>query len=365
MGGRDNVGAFEQVFPRAVIAKLFAESQRRDLRHRRYGALHRHDVVTARGEFPVEMGRWYEIRQHRAERASWDAYLEAAAATGVLDDDVIARLQGDEEDHVRSALAECMVAWLFAGRLGLRLTARPPGRGMRRPEYRVDHPATPFIAEVKAPREDDVPDGVWCGNGAPKLEASLIEANKQFAAGDANVLVMAPQLQVPVTNDRYQFVMAFLGEFELVVTIDRRTGGPAGPCENRFSPKGRFTRYDKQKGEPRFTRVSAAVVVEETFIDPVVHRGPFTRAEVRDAAARGDNRPLWERLAYEWTEPSRSSEQMWIGHNVFVIHNPYAKHPIDRAVFGDFPQLVRVDDEDGSGFVMAWTDGHRIGPGHD
>lgn len=358
------MGAIEQVFPAEVIARLFADSRRPNRRDRYYGARHRHEILTARGEFPSERDRWYEIRQRRAERAAWDAYLEAAADTGVLDDDVIARLRGDDEDHVRSALTECMVAWLFARRLGLQLTARPLGRGARRPEFLVEHPATPFRAEVKAPKEEEAPEGVWCGNAAPKLEACLFEASKQFAAGVANVLVMAPSLRVPVTNDRYQFVMAFLGEFQLVVQIDRRTGGPAGPSENRFAPRGRFTRYDKSKGEPRFTRVSAAVVIEEKIVDPVVHRGPFTRTEVLEAAARGDERPLWERMAYEWTAPRRSSEAMWIGHNVFVIHNPYATHPIDRAVFEDFPQLVRVD-EDGSGFTMAWTDGHRIGPGND
>ena len=328
---------------------------------------HRYDVLTAHGPFPNGDPAAFRLRKLRAERAAWEVYLDAAASTGVLDDDVIERLHGDLDHNLRSALAECLTSWLFAGYLRLPVTARPPGRGECKLELRVGHPTTPFNVEVKAPKEEPLTDGVrvWSGNGAPRLEKALVDASRQLPDDHANVLVLVPELRVAVSSDRYQFVQAFLGEFEIVVPIDMRTGGPSGPSENRFAPRGRFLRRrGKKDGDntPANTRVSAVILIEEKLVDPASRRLAFTKEQIDEAGARGDKELLGEALYEAMTAPLRSRELMWVAHNVFVIHNPFATRPIDSDVFSAFPQFVDVERLETEVIRMEWTDGHRVTP---
>jgi hypothetical protein len=340
------MAAIDDVFPDDVIARFRAV-----LPDATPFLQHRYDVLTASGPFPSDSVKALRLRKLRAERASWEAYIEAAAATNVLDDDVVARFRADVDANVRSAHAECLAAWLFTSTLRQRITPRPLGRGERRLEFRVEHPPSPFNVEVKAPHEPPAPmDVVWSGNGAPKLEECLVAATKQFHDDHANVLVIVPELRVSVTSDRYQFVQAFLGEFVIMVPINMRTGGPAGETENRFTPRGRFARRRGKTDKPANTRVGAVVVIEERFVDPAVH------------ALKIDSSLFpFEYLAQTWRAQHDSRALMWIEPSVFVIHNPFAARSIDRAVFEPFPQFVITDERDGE-FRMGWTDGHPVIP---
>lgn len=84
----------------------------------------RYEILTAHGPFPAADRPAYWLRHLRAQRAAWEAYIDAAAATGVLDEDVTQRFRGRNDDNIRSAHAECLAAWFFAGKRGYALT--PP-----------------------------------------------------------------------------------------------------------------------------------------------------------------------------------------------------------------------------------------------
>jgi hypothetical protein len=97
--------------------------------------------------------------------------------------------------------------------------------------------------------------------------------------------------------------------------------------------------------------VAAVVVIEERLFDRARYRSSFTKEQVDDAAERGDMLLLDAALREEWRGPHESREFMWIEHEVFVIHNPFAAMRIGEDVFAPFPQLVPRDDG-----TMAWTD---------
>ena len=42
-----------------------------------------------------------------------------------------------------------------------------------------------------------------------------------------------------------------------------------------------------------------------------------------------------------------------IEHKVYVLHNPFARHPLANDLFKEFPQYVRRGDN------MTWTDGYN------
>ena len=44
----------------------------------------------------------------------------------------------------------------------------------------------------------------------------------------------------------------------------------------------------------------------------------------------------------------------WVDHNILVLHNPYAYHPVAQEVWRSFPQFVPVGDQ------MEWTDGEKV-----
>ncbi|MCC6751551.1 MAG: hypothetical protein IT371_28120 [Deltaproteobacteria bacterium] len=174
-------GAFERVFSPAVIERF---AQRLDfvtpaLRER-------YDAVTASGPYPSEPSRARRLRIWRARRAAWEAYLDAADATGLLDDDLVARLTGDDEAGFRSATSEAMACWVLAGKLGLQVQPRPPGRKRRLLDLAAEGTVGTFRVEVKAPTEVPIPEsGVWSGDDSAVLVDCLRQANEQFAEGVA------------------------------------------------------------------------------------------------------------------------------------------------------------------------------------
>jgi len=354
-----------ELSPAAVIsmddifsAPMLAEFERR-LPHTDGLLRHRYAVLSAHGPYPSDATAAFRLRCLRAERASWEAYVDAAAATGLLDDDLRGRLCGFDEAGFRSALSECLACWLFAGKLGLKVTPRPAGRRGQVLDLRVEHSAGPFNVEAKAPRTA-LPAGttVWSGNDAQALVACLKDANRQFAEGTTNVLVITPDFKVPVSSDRYQLVQAFIGEFALSFPVNVKTGAAAAEPKNVFLPRGSFVRSrgrrpDGQRDErPAYTRVSAVVCIEERIENPAEHRGRYTSEQVAEAGARGDKRIVYEALYEAMVLARRNAGQLWVEHNVFVLHNPRAQQRLDETVFAAFPQFVVRGDH------MEWTDGH-------
>lgn len=310
----------------------------------------RHEVLTACGPYPRDpIARW-RLRCLRAEKAALEAYLDAARACGLLDSDALTKLQGHDVDGYRAAVAECMTCWLLAGRLGLDVTAKPPGRGRKRLDMlaRSTRVVQDIYVEVKAPFVA-TPDDAWSGNEASVLGDRLRKANEQFEADRVNVLVVVPELRTPIYADREQLVEAFIGRPVITWSVNSATGATVGETATKFVPDGELvTRWPSASGQqPRFTRISAIATIEEVLVEKR-HPRRCNGFASRDADEQGARDLLGEFLSNRF----REDHAAWIDHQVFVVHNPFAQQPLDQSVFDLFPQLVP------SGRRMVWTDGY-------
>jgi len=206
-------------------------------------------------------------------------------------------------------------------RLGESAGAGPEGAGhadaSRHPRGRVG-------VEVKSPfRERPPGEEAWSGHDGELLAQCLDKANEQFSDEAPNILVLVPSLRTPVSVLRTQLVEAFYGREKVTCTIDTRTGESVGPVSVKFFPEGRFLRRRlpngplvKPDGAPGYTRLSAALVIEE-------------------------------KLQYD-------SDGAWIDHAVLVAHNPHARRPLSSRAFDGFVQFT--DLQTGWG----WNDGEPL-----
>ena len=106
-------------------------------------------------------------------------------------------------------MSECLAAWYLAGPLKLAVEPRPPGHPL---EFVIRHSDGDINVEVKSPYRA-LPEGAFWGDDSDMLVAGLREANKQFAKGAKNLLVLVPQMRVPVMLDnRTPLEKAFIGE---------------------------------------------------------------------------------------------------------------------------------------------------------
>lgn len=257
---------------------------------------------------------------HHVRKEAWAHYLGAASTCGMFSGDdgkeLLGRLQGVDDKGFRSAIAECFACWFFSQKLKLPLSPRPHGRTGKNLDLLVQLPTGPACVEVKAPYRARPRTRVWSGDDADKLADCLDEANKQFAKDAKNILVIVPQLRTSVCGERYQLIRAFLGNIDITVPIDPSTG-PVGPAEWRFFQEGKFLKLHRDQGDshdltPRFTRVSAAVCIE----DPII-----------------------------LDEPPR------VVHSAVVLINPFAERSVDRTVFSPYPHIPLEDN------TLRWSDG--------
>jgi hypothetical protein len=281
------------------------------------------EVLTAHGPYPSDRSMADRLACRRAMRAAWETYVGSALVCGFFEgdpgQDLKARLLGPDEAGFRSAIAECLGCWFFAGRLGLATTSSPPGRGRKMLDLLVDYGEASFKAEVKSPHKERS-GRAWWGDDSDLLERTLDRANKQFSDDGGNVLVFVPALRIPVFRLRDQLVRAFYGEEKIVIPIDPRVGGARGPASSVFFPEGKFLgtrdkkgRLIKPDGTPGFTRVSAVIVIEEKLVE--------------------------------------DSDGYWVDHRVVVAHNPFAQCPVSPILWAAYPQLVRQGED------LIWTDG--------
>lgn len=322
----------------------------------------RYQVLLASGPLPDDPVMARHVRIRRAQKAAWEAYLDAAAACGLLDADLMGRLRDFSEDNARGAMAECLACWLLAGRLRLAVQPRPPGRDGCRLDLRVTD-RDGFNVEAKAPARE-LPEGTrtWSGNDADVLVECLKEANRQFTDDTANLLVIVPVLRTPVAMERDQLVEAFIGHVAYTWTVPLT--GDDEPTDGRttFIADGKLVRKRHRPGVssplPDATRVSAVATVEERLFEKAAYRCGYTPEQMAEARDRGDKN-LMNVILYDalWAKYQRESPT-WIEHDVFVVHNPYALHRISEDVFAAFPQLVV------RGGGMVWTDlaGDQEGP---
>jgi hypothetical protein len=331
-----------QVFNPESVSRLqrtLGKSGRRELARRL-------EVITASGPLPSDPGSAYNLRRILAEKAALDTYLEAADLCGMLDNETLGKLRDPNPNNYRSARAEALACWFFAGRLGLQVHPRPAGRNGCVLDLRlVRDVGGDVYVEIKAPYVEPPANQGWSGNDACAMVGALQSAQGQFASGQTNLLCIVPEVRVPVAAERNQLVEAFIGQPVMSFKVDVRTGAPVGDTRTVFRPDGRFVRGAKKE----FTRVSAVVSIEEV-IEEQAHEGKISRRAYEAALARGDERILWA-AALEWLQMRYSGDhRLWVGHQVIVLHNPFAECPLDEDLFEGFPQLVVRGDN------MVWTD---------
>jgi hypothetical protein len=157
-------------------------------------------------------------------------------------------------------MSECFAAWYLAGRRRLCLRPRPAGRDGRCLEFSIKCDGGDINVEVKAPYRPVTEEFFW-GDDSDLLEGALKAANKQFAKGQRNLLVVHPRLRLSIFPKfrRTPIERAFVGEEVIRIPLTA-TGGPAGPAFTAFSENGRLLR---RWPDPRYTRVSAALFLSE------------------------------------------------------------------------------------------------------
>ena len=320
------------------------------------------DILSAFGPYPNDPDLARTIRLRRATKAAWATYLEAAYACGFFEGDrgteLMARLRGTDDDGFRSAFSECLSCWFLAGKMGFKVDANAPGRNRRQLDMRVHLPDAIVGVEVKAPFRGPIPPGTatW-GDDADKITQCLEAANRQFDDSSPNILVIAPQLRLPLHRKRNDLVKAAYGE--TVIAFD--VNASEGRLENhrwQFSPQGKFLgtmrpggKPLKPDGFPAYRRVSAIICIETRVVEKYADPAHVALLAGLVKTGRSELFRMYDetRRAYN----SRANEA-WVDHDVLVLHNPYAYHAIRTDVWSDFPQLIC--DERG----MHWTDGHDV-----
>ena len=297
---------FDSIFTADVIRRL--ESHRNDSDEIKF----RLEVLNSAKVQPSSPTEACRLTKLTRKRALWERWVDAASRGGLFDGnegtELRSRLAGVDDNDFRSGIAECMVAWAFSDDLGLRISPRPAGRDGSVLEFLAQAPSQEIHVEVKSPRNLDEltePEGgaVDVGALAKALGRALESAAKQFNEGAANVLVLAfPETGAPIpaasSVPELSLIPAFYGEDTLLTPA-------GGPPVSAFNPKGRFLR--RYAGQPRFTRVSAIVCIDDV--------------------------PPDEKL------------------RTVVLHNPHAMRPVDPKTFRDWRQLV----PDPNSGVMRWT----------
>ncbi len=281
----------------------------------------------------------------RAQKAAWHAYLYTVFACGMFEGERGAELRGRltsaNDDDFRSAMAECMVCWYFAGKLRLKVYPSKSGRTGRDLDLGVELPDGLAGVEVKAPYRA-LPEGqIHWGDDSDALQQCMDAANKQFTDDCPNILFLVPYLRnQSLAEWRLPLVKAFYGQEKLTFTVDIRTGSAVGPAENRFFPDGKFLSRQKPGGgslkrdwTPAFTRISAVVCVQER------------RVQVPSG------RRVWHEGLGRYFSPV---ESVYIDHDCLVMHNPHAQYRISADLWSDCVQFVETDG------AMRWNDGRDL-----
>lgn len=343
----------KKVFTPDVIAKW----RRRALQNPPLQAMI--DVLEACGPYPSDPCQADRLRSLRALKAAWEAYLLSASACNLLNDDILSRLRRDENGF-RSAIAECMACWLFAGKMKLEVGPNAPGRNNKRLDMQILPPHGDIGIEVKAPyRPPPLPSlggtAMWWGDDADKIAQCLEAAERQFSYNTPNILVIVPTLRENLFRHRGVLIKAAYGEHKWTMEFDVKAGKGVGPTGFDFFPEGKFLNNQltsgkmiKADGFPAYRRVSAILCIEEKLVERHPMPDPFA---LLPEESRGEIWPLWKKARDLHLS---CKNHKWIEHDVLVLHNPFAYHPLSQEIFKAFPQFVRVEKG------MRWTDDYEI-----
>lgn len=344
MRSRPPTCALEKVYDRATLEGYVEHLAKQPTKASAEHVEGRLGVLTAHGPPPGDPDAARLLKRQRSKRATLEAYVDTAELCDLLDANMVERLRSIDEANFRSALAECVAAYVFVALLGHQVAPRTGGgRAGKQLEFAVTAPPDELIVEVKAPAVE-LPDGdvrIWAGDDAPVLEKAVHDAAKQFGRGTRNLLVIVPTLRTSVWDNRDQLVKALIGEHVMHVHVPL-DDAHEGFTEPGFEPRGRLVRPGKMASDgsrqPAHTRVSAVMVIECALAERAV----------REASVFDD--PL-ERFFASALHRYDQDNAFWPEYRVTVVHNPYAEHPISPRTLGRARQLVTCGDG-----TMAWTD---------
>ena len=308
--------AIRVAFPREALTRLALRSESAEVRW--------HMEILKERRLPT-LGRdkRYNHQRKLADKRSWEMYLRAAQASGLLtaDRDLIARLHELQGPNFRSALAECISCWFLREQLGFPVKPRPPGRPGTVLDLESAVGGVRVGIEVKS--SSSTPKGlVWGDDDSGLIEADVADANKQFDESGPNILFLVPHLLIPLHSNRRPLVVALIGRQTINWEVDLATGSAVTEPHSGFVFDGKFTRPIKFGHQPANTRISAVVAIE-----------------------RETN---WGNLGFlDKNYLSRAT----VVHHVLILHNPHAKFPLDPSHFIAWPQLIR------DGEYLRWTKG--------
>jgi hypothetical protein len=304
------------VFPADLLTK--AVSSGRASTEKRYVA----GVLTTRWRPHINIGRRFDMLNALGRKDAWLRYLVAAKRCGLISepgDDIVRRLRELEGENFRSAMAECIAAWFLSSELGLDVGPRPEGRPGRTLDLSLSINGTAVGVEVKAPRRE-LREGVWGGDDSDLVEGALAKANGQFNDVEPNLLVLVPEVVPPFYSRRLTLINALIGHQVIAFSIDKETGEAVVEPHAEFRADGKMARIDGRLSRPRHTRVSAVLCLEEFAKSSI---GTILRKRILLAGS--------------------------IGIKAMVLHNPYARNPLNPALFSICPQLIPRDGK------MVWT----------
>jgi len=345
--------------PADPLREVFTEDVRRTWRESLdQDILHRLQVLCACGPYPSDSTAAIQLRRLRAQEAAWETYLFTAFACGMFEGDrgkeLRSRLASRDPEDFRSAMAECEACWFLAGRMRLPVDPVAPGRRGKNLDMRVVFGNGDFGVEVKAPHRERPLRGMWCGDDSDKISQAMEAANKQFDRQKPNLLCIVPTLRSRMFSERRDLLKAAFGQSMITWQVNPRTA-EYGPTHVEFQPDGKFLNTERPGGKPLkpdgfpgYRRISAVICIEEKLAEKYPLSIPFFAL---DDELRHSMMPHWER-----TRDLHFSEEneVWIDHDVLVLHNPYAYHSVPQDIWSEFPQLVPVDD------LMQWTDGAEV-----
>ena len=339
------------VFRSEILAKLGAK------KHVSTPLQWRLNVLEACGPMPTDPLKRLEIRAWRAQKAAWESYLAASFASGLFEGSpgkqLRAKLTEPDDDNFRGAMAECLACWYFSCRIGARVR-RTEERGA---DFHTQMRDVFVGVEVKSPLRERPDDGkLWWGDDRDKIAQCIKKAGDQFLDSGANILVLVPDLRMPVSHDRETLVRALYGEsvikFDFNVEEARLENPRAefrrtGKFLNRWLASGRPV---KRNMEPGFRRISAVLCIEERLShkwpnpDPTVFELPREHRNVSEYWS------IFKRQRAAYLCPENES---WVSHDAMILHNPHAYCSVPEHLWGEIPQFVP------RGNAMEWTDGYK------
>jgi len=230
-------------------------------------------------------------------RDAWARYVACAFRIGLFQgatgNDLRARLTGIDDDNFVSAMNECLAAWFLVDHLGLSATPRPSGKSRSVLELAIGLPDGEIFVEVKGLIRPIFPN--MTNDDLNILVGALDAANRQFAKGQRNLLVIVPRMLAflfPLLTDAVseQLVSVFLGSRAVII------GPDDAASQQTFRPTGAFL-----KGRPGnrvwFTTTGGVLVLSE------------------QVQAKG------------------------MVYTARLIHNPNAKVALPTNIWGDIPQF--------------------------